>query len=378
MLQRTLKNRLFEALSVDAPRKVLCLFGARQVGKTTLLREIHGELPGAREFLNGDFADDRALLVPERAALQRLAGHLDYLFIDEAQNVPEIGRVLKLLHDEFPRLRVAASGSAAFDLRQKTGEPLTGRQVVFELFPISLAELEPRATTLRGFLEHGMIYGGYPEVVLAESPERKRELLRQLAADYLLKDIFAQVEVNRDRLHDLLRLVAFQVGSEVSLHELATATRMDVKTVDRYLGLLEGAFVIFRLGGFSRNLRKEVAKSRKIYFTDPGIRNALLDAFQPPPLRADLGALWENYLIAERRKRLADAGTEARHWFWRTYDQQEIDLVEETADGARLSAFEFKWNPATKRRLPKLFLETYAHAETGVITPENAREFLVG
>jgi predicted AAA+ superfamily ATPase len=376
VIQRSLENELLKALTPDAPRKVVCLFGARQVGKTTLLREVHEALPGTREFLNGDFADDRALLVPEQAALQRLAGHLDYLFIDEAQNVPEIGRVLKLLHDEFPRLRVAASGSAAFDLRQKTGEPLTGRQVVLELFPVSLAELEPRATTVRGWMEHGMIYGGYPEVVLAESPERKRALLRQLAADYLLKDLFVQVEVNRDRLHDLLRLVAFQVGSEVSLHELATATHMDVKTVDRYLGLLEGAFVIFRLGGFSRNLRKEVANSRKIYFTDPGIRNALLDAFQPPPLRADLGALWENYLISERRKRLAYAGTGARHWFWRTYDQQEIDLIEESADGTRLSAFEFKWNPANKRRVPRLFLETYSHAESAVITPETAQDFL--
>jgi predicted AAA+ superfamily ATPase len=377
MIHRIAKNRILAALDASSPRKVVCLLGLRQVGKTTLLREIFAGLPGQREFLNADFADDRALLVPERSALQRLAGHLDYLFVDEAQNVPEIGRVLKLLHDEFPRLRVVASGSAAFDLRRKTGEPLTGRQVVFELFPISLAERAPRATTMRGLLEDGMIYGGYPEVVQAESPERKRELLRQLAADALLKDLFAQVEVNRDRLHDLLRLVAFQIGSEVSLNELASATRMDVKTVDRYLGLLEDTFVIFRLGGFSRNLRKEVAKSRKIYFTDTGIRNALLDAFQPPPLRADMGALWENYLITERRKRLAYSGTAVRHWFWRTYDQQEIDLVEETSDGSRLAAFEFKWNPAKKRSLPKIFSETYPEAETDVITPDDAAGFLV-
>ena len=377
MIQRLIKKRLEAALNPAAPRKVVCLLGLRQVGKTTLLREVESGLAGRREFLNGDFTDDRALLVPERAALQRLVGHLDYLFIDEAQNIPEIGRVLKLLHDEFPRLRVAASGSAGFDLRQKTGEPLTGRQVVLELFPVSLAELEPRATTLRQWLEHGLIFGGYPEVVMSDSPDQKRALLRQLAADYLLKDLFAQVDVNRDRLHDLLRLLAFQIGSEVSLNELASATRMDVKTVDRYLGLLESAFVIVRLGGFSRNLRKEVAKSRKIYFTDPGIRNALLDAFQPPALRNDLGALWENYLVIERRKRLAYAGNAANHWFWRTYDQQEIDLVEESPDGTRLSAFEFKWNPAKKARLPKLFLETYPHAESGVITPENAREWLM-
>ncbi|MBX3747701.1 MAG: ATP-binding protein [Verrucomicrobiae bacterium] len=378
VIPRLLKKKLLAALDGSESRKVVCLFGPRQVGKTTLLRTLFAELPGNREFLNGDYADDRALLVPERAALQRLAGHLDLLFIDEAQNVPEIGRVLKLLHDEFPRLRVVASGSASFDLRRKTGEPLTGRQVVFHLFPFALAELKPGATTVRQWIEHGMIYGCYPEVVLTVSPEKKRAALRQLAADHLLKDLFAQVNVNRDRLHDLLRLIALQVGSEVSLHELAGAVRLDVKTVDRYLGLLEDAFVIFRLGGFSRNLRKEVGKSRKIYFTDPGIRNALLDAFHPPTLRDDLGRLWENYLLIERRKRLAHEGISVTHWFWRTYDQQEIDLIEETTDGARLAAFEFKWNPAAGRtRLPKAFLDTYPHAEAMVVTPENVQDFLL-
>jgi predicted AAA+ superfamily ATPase len=350
------------------------LFGPRQVGKTTLLRDVFAELPGKKEFLNADFTDDRALLVPERAALQRLAGHLDHLFIDEAQNIPEVGRVLKLAHDTFPALRVVASGSAAFDLRQRTGEPLTGRQVVLELFPVSLAELEPGATALSSWVEHGMIHGGYPEVVETPAPGDKQNLLRQLVADYLLKDIFAGVDVNRDRLHDLLRLLAFQIGSEVSLNELAAAVRVDVKTVDRYLGLLESAYVIRRLGGFSRNLRKEVAKSRKVYFLDLGIRNALIGAFQPPPLRDDLGKLWENYLIIERWKRLSYAGEAFNAWFWRTYDRQEIDYVEER--GSTLAAFEFKWNPAAKRRLPRVFLQTYPHAQTGVVTPENVRDFV--
>lgn len=190
------------------------------------------------------------------------------------------------------------------------------------------------------------------------------------------EDIFAQVDVNRDRLHDRLRLIAFQIGSEVSLNELAAAVRLDVTTVDRYLGFLEDAFVIVRLGGFSRNLRKEVGKSRKIYFTDLGIRNALINAFQPPALRDDLGKLWENYLIIERRKRLSYVGIPASMWFWRTYDRQEIDLVEERT-GDALAAFEFKWNPTKKARLPKLFLETYPHARTDVITPENVMEFLL-
>jgi predicted AAA+ superfamily ATPase len=378
MFHRLLKNRLASALASDSPRKVVCLFGPRQAGKTTLLRAVFGDLPGAKEFLNGDFADDLALLVPERAALQRLVAHLDYLFIDEAQNVPEVGRVLKLLHDEFPNLRVAASGSSAFDLRHKTGEPLTGRQVVLELHPLCLAELQPKATTMRSWIEHGMVFGSYPEVVTTADPQAKREHLRQLAADYLLKDVFAQVDVNRDRLRDLLRLLAFQIGREVSLNELSAALRIDVKTVDRYLGFLEGAFVITRLGGFSRNLRKEVAKSRKIFFHDLGIRNALLDAFHPMPLRDDLGALWENYLVIERRKRLRYEERPANRWFWRTYDRQKIDLIEESPDGKHLAAYEFKWNPAKKARLPKVFGETYPHAFYQVITMENAQEFLMG
>lgn len=374
MIPRLIQNSLHEVIEGEKERRVVCLFGPRQAGKTTLLREVYGGLEGRKTFLNGDYADDRALLAPERAALGRLAGGLDYLFIDEAQNVAEIGRVLKLLHDEFPRLRVVASGSASFDLRRKTGEPLTGRQVVFDLFPVCLAELDPGPAETRAWLEHGMIYGGYPAIVSTAAPEAKREALRQLAADYLLKDIFAQVDLNRDRLADLLRLLAFQIGSEVSLNELAGAARIDVKTVDRYLGYLEDAFVIVRLGAFSRNLRKEVAKSRKVYFIDLGIRNALLNAFNPPALRDDLGRLWENYLVVERMKVLRYARIGHRAWFWRTYDRQEIDYIEER-DG-RLAACEFKWNPEKKPRLPKLFRATYPDAATAVITPVNARDFL--
>lgn len=375
VIARIQEKSLWEALLPSASRKVVCLFGPRQVGKTTLLAALQDRLPGRQESLNGDYADDRALLVPERAALHRLAAHLDYLLIDEAQNVPEIGRVLKLLHDTFPTLRIVASGSSAFDLRQRTGEPLTGRQVVLDLFPISLGELAPSRTQLPARLEHGMIYGGYPEVLETADPVDKQRLLRQLCADYLLKDLFAQVELNRDRVHDLLRLLAFQIGLEVSLHELAAATRMDVKTVDRYLGLLEGAYVIRRLGGFSRNLRKEVAKSRKVYFLDLGIRNALVNAFQPPPFREDMGRLWENYLVIERHKHLVYERVPFGAWFWRTYDQQEIDYVEERDGG--LFGYEFKWSAATRARLPKLWIETYVPRGTGIITPENVSDFLL-
>lgn len=264
MIHRIIYNRLFKALSSAKPRKVVCLFGPRQTGKTTLMRKVYDQLEGRKDFLNGDFADDRVMLVPERAALARVAAHLDVLFVDEAQNIPDIGRVLKLLHDTYPNLRVAASGSASFDLRRKTGEPLTGRQIVMELFPLSFQERSPAPSELSVCLEESMIYGCYPEVVLTPDPRDKIAQLKRLVADHLLKDIFAAVDVNKDRLYDLLRLLAFQIGSEVSLNELANASRMDVKTVDRYLGLLEDAYILIRLGGFSRNLRKEVAKSRKI------------------------------------------------------------------------------------------------------------------
>ncbi len=377
MISRSLANVVRKQLQPTSKRKVIAIMGARQVGKTTLMRDLFAELPGRKEFLNGDFADDRALLVPERAPLTRLAAHLDYLFIDEAQNLTEPGRTLKLLHDEFPALRIVASGSFAFDLRRSMGEPLTGRQVTLEMFPLSLAELQPAITTAPTLMESAMIHGSYPEVILARSPEEKERYLRQLAADYLLKDIFAQVEVNRVRLSDLLRVVALQIGQEVSLNELGTSLNLDVKTVSRYLGLLEDAFVLMRLGGFSRNLRKEVAKSRKIYFLDLGVRNALLNAFNPLSLRDDVGRLWENYLVIERRKRNASLPVTANPYFWRTYDRQEIDYIEETS-GENLAAFEFKWGTKGSQRVkvPAAWAAAYPESGFHVITPANAAEFL--
>ncbi len=377
MIERQLGKELEDCLKPSKRRKVITLFGARQVGKSTLMKSVFRRLKGEKEFLNGDFADDRAMLTPERAALHRLAGHLDYLFIDEAQNIPETGRVLKLLHDEFSELQVVASGSSSFDLRKRTGEPLTGRRRVLEMAPVSLAERKPSATNLSTSIEDGMVYGGYPEVVTSESPREKEEYLRQLVADYLLRDILTQVEVNRAKLHDLLRLVALQIGSEVSLNELGRNLNMDVKTVDRYLGLLEDSFVIMRLGGFSRNLRKEVAKSRKIFFLDNGVRNALLNAFEPLPLRGDTGNLWENYLVVERRKRNACEGVAVSTYFWRTYDRQEIDYVEKRREG--LAAFEFKWGEARGRRTraPKGWQRNYPDSRFEVVTPANVREFLL-
>ena len=375
MIQRKIENTLTSAL-MGKSRKVIVVHGPRQAGKTTLLQKLYDKLPGKKDFLNGDFLDDQALLRPERSTLTRLAAHLDYLFIDEAQNIPDCGSVLKLLHDSFPGLQVVASGSSSFDLRKMTGEPLTGRQVVFELFPVSLEELAPVPSHIRTRIDQSLIYGGYPEVVMQSDVRDKEQLLRQLTADYLLKDIFSQVDVQRDRLRDMLRLLSFQVGSEVSLSELAKGCRLDIKTVDRYLGILEDAYVIIRLGGFSRNLRKEISKSRKVYFWDLGIRNALISAFQPLELRNDLGNLWENYLCIERRKYLSYRRENFSCWFWRTYDQQEIDYVEEL--NGKLSAYEYKYGTAKKVKFPKIWLETYPHEEARVISPENVEPFIMG
>lgn len=373
MIPRTLTSRVIDALHAPEP-KVVLVFGPRRVGKTTLLRDVAQTLGGRQLFLNADFVDDAALLRPERAALARLSGGLDALFIDEAQQVPEIGRVLKLLHDTYPRLRVVASGSASFDLRERTGEPLTGRQHVFDLFPLSLVETGVDVTAVGASIEHAMVFGSYPEVFLTPNPDDKSALLRSLAAEYLLKDILAVTGVDRTRVLELLRLLAFQIGSEVSYGELSRSSQLDIKTVTRYIDLLEHAFVVFRLGAFSRNLRKEIRKSRKIYFLDLGIRNALLNRFDPPGLRDDVGGLWENYLVVERRKRNSYLRSPVQSWFWRTYDRQEIDYVEQ--EGDTLAAYEFKWTARGPVRAPVAWREAYPTAQFHRIGRDEAERFL--
>jgi predicted AAA+ superfamily ATPase len=372
MIGRALTEPL--RLALVGGDKVVVLYGPRQVGKTTLLETVLSRLEGRILLLNGDFVDDQARLRPERAALSRLVQGIDCLAVDEAQNVPAIGSTLKLLHDHFPGLRVIATGSSSFDLAARTGEPLTGRQRTFRLFPIAYSELAPTPLTSATILENAMLHGGYPEVLgMAEPGDRVRHL-RQLVADALLKDVFAHVDVNRQKLLDILRLLALQIGAEVSLSELARTVQVDSKTVARYLDLLEATFVVVRLRGFSRNLRKEVGKSQKVYFLDLGIRNAILNTFQPLDARTDVGALWENLLIVERMKRNAYADLDATHHFWRTYDRQEIDLVEETSAG--LAAFELKWG-RSRQSLPRLFLTSYPEAKTAVISKEQAHEFLL-
>lgn len=328
-------------------------------------------------MLNGEDYDTLALLENRSIANYRhLLDGIDLLAIDEAQNIPQIGSILKLIVDEIPGISVLASGSSSFDLLNKTGEPLVGRSTQFLLTPFSQREIAQTETALetRQNLEARLIYGSYPEVVMMENYERKTDYLRDIVGAYLLKDILAIDGLkNSSKMRDLLRLIAFQLGSEVSYEELGKQLGMSKTTVEKYLDLLEKVFVIYRLGAYSRNLRKEVTKAGKWYFYDNGIRNAIIGAFSPLAIRQDVGALWENYIIGERRKANFNEGLHGEFYFWRTYDKQEIDLIEESADS--LTALEFKWGnkmPAA----PKAFQEAYPYAEFHVVNRENYLEFV--
>lgn len=346
-------------------------------GKTVMMRKIVDTYPGRTMMLNGEDYDTLALLEKRTAANYRhLLTGIDLLAIDEAQNIPQIGNILKLIVDEIPGISVLASGSSSFDLLNKTGEPLVGRGTQFLLTPFSQQEIAQTETALqtRQNLESRLIYGSYPEVVTMDNFERKTDYLRDIVGAYLLKDILTIDGLkNSSKMRDLLRLIAFQLGSEVSYEELGKQLGMSKTTVEKYLDLLEKVFVIYRLGAYSRNLRKEVTKAGKWYFYDNGIRNAIIGAFSPLAIRQDVGVLWENYIIGERRKVNFNEGARKEFYFWRTYDKQEIDLIEEHANS--LTALEFKWGNKMPN-IPKAFQEAYPHAEFHVVNRENYLEFI--
>ena len=355
--------------------KALVVTGPRQVGKTTLLRKLCDET-GHYLLLNADEADTRAQL--ENSSLTRLRqliGPYKTVFVDEAQRVRNIGLTLKLITDQLPDVRLLVSGSSSLDLANKINEPLTGRKFEFALYPISWQELVGNAGFLaaRQQLETRLLYGFYPDVVTNLGDERA--ILQQLSSSYLYQDLLTLGGIRRPELLDkLLVALALQVSSEVSYNELARTLRIDRATVESYIGLLEKAFIVFRLQPFSRNLRTEISSSRKVYFYDNGIRNAILADFKPLALRGDVGALWENFLVSERRKVLHYNQLWARSYFWRTHQQQEIDYLEEQ-DGA-LRAWEFKWSPTAKARFPKPFLETYQPQTAQVVHRDNFEEFV--
>ena len=304
-----------------------------------------------------------------------MIGKHKYLIIDEAQRIENIGLCIKLIYDNIDGVKVIATGSSAFELANKINEPLTGRKWEFFLYPISFGEMADHQGLIEEnrLLHKRLIYGYYPEAVTMSGDEK--EILHQLADSYLFKDILTWENVQKpERLEILLQALAFQLGNEVSYHELSKTTGLDKETVERYIILLERAFIVFRLRSFSRNLRTELKKSRKIYFYDNGLRNSLIRNFNPPELRNDIGALWENFLITERMKYLHQYQIYTNRYFWRTHSNQEIDYLEER-DG-KLFAFEFKWNVQSKAKFPKTFAATYPQSETRLITPANFHGFI--
>ena len=373
MIIRTVEESIRE--EINTGRKAVVLLGARQVGKTTLLNSLFADSDDVL-WLNGDTTNARLLLTTQSVEqLRVIIGKHKVIVIDEAQRVPDIGIVLKLIIDNIPQVKVVATGSSSFDLANRTTEPLTGRKRQFILFPFSFAEMVEHHGLLseKNLIPHRLIYGYYPDIV--NYPGEERRLLQELSDSYLYKDILTLERIKKsEQLTRLLRALAFQIGSQVSYTKLGQLCGLDNKTVEKYIGILEQTFVIFRLGSYSRNLRNELKTSRKIYFTDNGVRNALIADFRSVELRDDVGKLWENFLVSERFKRNEYAGSYANSWFWRTQAQQEIDYVEEQ-DG-HLSAFEFKWNPSAKVKQPKAFQAAYPGSSFSVIHKDNVESFL--
>lgn len=359
--------------------KVTVLYGPRQVGKTTLVKELMQSLPLRSKFVNADEIIYREVLASQSSQqLGELLGDAELLVIDEAQRVPEIGLNLKILVDSFPHARIIATGSASFDLANKISEPLTGRKLTFNLYPVSYGEVQETIGKIetRAQLERWLVWGGYPAIVATDEPVLRERLLGELVGSYLYRDILELEGLRRaDKIVDLLRLLAFQIGNEVSTAELATNLALNRLTVERYLDLLEKVFVVFKVNGFSRNLRKEVSKNSRYYFYDNGVRNSLIQNFNSLSLRNDVGQLWENFLVMERRKVNQFSGRSVNSYFWRTYDQKEIDCVEE--HGGKLYGFEFKWQTGEIRRAVRNeFLETYPDSELMTVNQENFEEFL--
>lgn len=372
---RFLQSQIESTLLTD---KVLVLYGPRQVGKTTLVRELMAQTTRRARFVNADELLYReALASQNRQTLEEVLADADLLIIDEAQRVPDIGLNLKILIDNHPEITIIATGSASFTLANSINEPLTGRKITFTLYPLSYPEISASLGKLeaKAQLEQWLIWGGYPEIVTAPAHLRER-LMGELVGSYLFRDLLELEGLRRaDKLVDLLRLLAFQIGREVSLNELAMNLGINRQTVERYLDLLEKVFVIYRVGGFSRNLRKEVTKNARYYFFDNGVRNSLIQNFNPLSLRDDVGALWENFLMIERIKRHEYAGRAVNRYFWRTYDQKEIDLIEEYQ--GQLYGFEFKWRSgAMKQSIRKSFLSAYPGAQLETISQDNFVEFL--
>lgn len=373
------QKQLQNLKSLIQPGKVIVVYGARRVGKTTLLHKFIENIDSDSVlFINGDDIVARQFL--ESGSIENLkdfVGRHRYLIVDEAQYVQNIGLNLKLIVDHIPEINVIATGSSSFDLAQNVGEPLTGRKFVLKLFPLAqmeISELEKMHETAAN-LEMRLIYGSYPEVITLRDNKLREEYLRELIASYLFKDILALEGIRySDKLLRLLQLIAFQIGNEVSLSEIGKQLSMSKNTVERYLDLLEKVFVIFRLNGFSRNLRKEITKNHRYFFYDVGIRNAVVGMFNPLNLRDDVGKIWENYIVSEIQKHREYRRLSSRLYFWRTYDRKEIDLVEEHL--GNLFAYEIKWGQS-RVVAPKDWRRHYPHADFNVIHKGNYLDYIL-
>lgn len=360
------------------PNKAVLLFGARRTGKTVAVEQLLAKVDGTPLVLNGEDADARALLDNCTIAnYKSLLDGFDILVIDEAQHVSEIGKKLKLIVDEVPNIRVVASGSSSFDLKNQTGEPLVGRASQFLLTPFSQAEISKKESLLdtRQNLETRLLYGAYPDVVLSESNKDRSDYLHSLVDAYLLKDILSVDGLkSASKMLDLLRLISFQIGSEVSYDEIGKQIGLSRNTVEKYLDLLSKVYVIYRVGGYARNLRKEVSKAGKWYFYDLGVRNAVINNFSALSLRQDVGAIWENYLISERLKCSYNRRLHHEFYFWKTYDRQEIDLIE-CSDDSSIEAFEIKWGDK-KPKCPVAFASAYSTASYTVLSKDNYLDYV--
>jgi uncharacterized protein len=373
-------SRIYEPLEDRlAPNKVLVIYGPRRVGKTTLMQSCLKQTKLKYKLDSGENIRTQQILSSQDFSqiLAYVEGY-ELLAIDEAQAIPNIGMGLKIIVDQVPGIRVIATGSSSFELAGQVGEPLTGRKSTLNLYPIAQSELLSinNRFELKENLSNYLVFGAYPEVVIAPNQAARIEILSEIANSYLLKDILTLDRIRNSRtLLDLLKLLAFQVGSEVSLTELTTQLGIDVKTVKRYIDLLEKSFVVYRLNGFSRNLRQEVTNKAKYYFFDNGIRNAIISNFNSIAQRDDVGALWENFMMMERLKYRTYRPLHANTYFWRTYNQQEIDLVEDY-EGV-LHGIEFKWSTTKKVSAPSGWQENYPAARFQVIHPDNYLDFIL-
>jgi len=369
-LQSLIQSYLFQ-------KKAIILFGARQTGKTTLVGELVKPYKEKSLILNGDESDVVEIFSDVNSTkLAPIISGCKIVVIDEAQRIPNIGIALKIIHDNFPDIQLLATGSSSFELANKMNEPMTGRKLDFHLFPLSFGEMVNHHGLLeeKRLLGHRMVYGYYPDIVLNIAHEKR--FLATLASSYLYKDLLMLESIKKPiLLEKILKALAIQLGNEVSYNELAQLLGADKNTIEKYIDLLEKTFIIFKISGYSKNVRNEIKRSRKIYFYDNGIRNAIIGNYQPIGSRTDLGALWENYFISERVKVIANKIPGIKHYFWRTTQQQEIDLIEEQGD--ELMGFELKWNPNKKVKFPKTFTNAYPKAICKVVTPTNMENYLL-